>query len=317
VTRSVVTGAAGFIGSHLVDRLLARGDAVLGIDSFSDYYGRALKEANLSSAREHTRFQLIEGDLLALDLAPLLEGADVIFHLAAQPGVRGSWGAGFVQYLRNNVEATQRLLEAARAAGVRRFVYTSSSSVYGDPERLPAVEETPARPVSPYGVTKLAGEHLCALYATAYGLPAVSLRLFTVYGPRQRPDMALHRFLRAAHTGERITVFGDGSQTRDFTYVGDVIEALVRASEAALSETAFNVCGGSAVSVKSLLPLVERTTGRRLEIDHAPGAPGDALHTLGDLTRAQRAFGYQPRVSLAEGLAAQWDWLRDPAAART
>ncbi len=309
MTRSIVTGAAGFVGSHLVDRLLALGHQVVGVDCFTDYYGRGQKEANLAGARRDDCFRLVEDDLLHVDLAQLLDGADYVFHLAGQAGVRPSWGERFDDYLRNNVEATQHLLEAAKGASLKKLVFASSSSIYGDVERLPATEETTTRPVSPYGVTKLAAEHLCSLYAEVYALPVVSLRLFTVYGPRQRPDMAIQRFLSAAHAGEPVTVFGDGSQTRDFTFVDDVIDAHLLSINAPAGQRVFNVCGGSAVSVTDLLALIEDVTGDRLRVERAEPARGDARHTLGDNSRARATLGFRPRVPLAEGLAAQWKWL--------
>ncbi len=309
MTRSIVTGAAGFVGSHLVDRLLSLDHEVVGVDCFTDYYDRGLKEANLVGARGNDCFRLIEDDLRQIDLAQLLDGADYVFHLAGQAGVRPSWGERFDDYLRNNVEVTQRLLEAAKGSSLRKLAFASSSSVYGDVERLPATEETTPRPVSPYGVTKLAAEHLCSLYAKVYALPVVSLRLFTVYGPRQRPDMAIGRFLSAARVGEPVTVFGDGSQTRDFTFVDDVIDAHLLSIDAPADQRVFNVCGGSAISVNDLLALIEDVTGRTLRVESAEPARGDAKHTLGDNSRARAALGFRPRVPLADGLAAQWKWL--------
>ena len=306
MTKSIVTGAAGFIGSHLVDRLLALGHELTGIDCFTDSYDRRQKERNLAQARTNARLRILEGDVLDADLAALLKGVDYVFHLAAQAGVRGSWGASFAGYVRNNISTTQRLLEAVKGTQVKRFVYASSSSVYGDAKQLPVDEETLPRPVSPYGVTKLAAEHLCSLYARAYAVPAVSLRLFTVYGPRQRPDMAIQRFLSACLRGEPVTVYGDGTQTRDFTFIDDVVEAHLLALEAPADERVFNICGGSRVSVRDLLSLVQDVTGRSLKIEHAEAARGDAKHTLGDNSRARRALGFAPRVHLADGVAAQW-----------
>ncbi|MCI0777729.1 MAG: NAD-dependent epimerase/dehydratase family protein, partial [Chloroflexi bacterium] len=242
--RSIVTGAAGFIGSHIVDRLLALGHDVIGVDCFTDYYERTLKEANVEEARADGKFQLLEADLLTMDLPELLEGANYVFHQAGQAGVRPSWGAHFAGYIRNNIEATQHLLEAAKHAALTKFVFASSSSIYGDAKDLPVTEETIPQPISPYGVTKLAAEHLCSLYAKVYNLPTVSLRYFTVYGPRQRPEMAIQHFLSACRSGEPVTLFGDGTQTRDFTFVGDIAEANVRAMDASGSAV-INVCGGS------------------------------------------------------------------------
>ena len=310
---SIVTGAAGFIGSHIVDRLLALGHDVTGVDCFTDYYERASKEANIREARAHTRFQLLEDDLVTMDLPALLDGANYVFHQAGQAGVRPSWGAHFAGYLRNNIDATQRLLEAAKDAALTKFVFASSSSIYGDAKALPVTEETIPQPISPYGVTKLAAEHLCSLYAKIYELPTVSLRYFTVYGPRQRPEMAIQHFLSACRSGEPVTLFGDGTQTRDFTFVGDIAEANVLAMEASGSAV-INVCGGSQISLNALLDLLQETSGRPLRIEREPAAQGDAKHTLGDNSLAQRVLGFKPQTTLAEGVVAQWRWLsqREP-----
>lgn len=310
--RSIVTGAAGFIGSHLADRLLALGHDVIGVDCFTDYYDRAVKEANIEEARTNARFQLLEDDLVTMDLPALLDGADYVFHQAGQAGVRPSWGAHFAGYLRNNIDATQRLLEAAKDAELTKFVFASSSSIYGDAKELPVTEETIPQPISPYGVTKLAAEHLCSLYAKIYGLPAISLRYFTVYGPRQRPEMAIQHFLAACRNSETVSMFGDGTQTRDFTFVGDIVEANVRAMEAPDSAV-INVCGGSRISLTDLLELLQETSGQPLDIKREPTAQGDAKHTFGDNSLAQRVLGFTPRTTLAEGVAAQWRWLSDSA----
>ena len=311
MTKSIVTGAAGFVGSHLADRLLAMGHEVVGIDSFTDSYARHLKERNLSDAKGHERFQLIDGDLLDIDLDALLVSADHVFHLAGQPGVRPSWGSQFAVYVRNNIAVTQRLLEAAKRAQLRAFVFASSSSIYGDAKRLPVTEEALPQPVSPYGVTKLAAEQLCSLYHRVYRVPTVSLRYFTAFGPRQRPEMAIQRFLSASMNGERVTIFGDGTQTRDFTFVDDIVEANVRALEAPANERIFNVCGGSRVSVNDLIQLVGEITGKPLTVQYEPPAKGDALHTLGDNSLAQQHLGFSPKTSLANGVVAQWRWLKE------
>ena len=312
--RSIVTGAAGFIGSHVADRLLALGHDVIGVDCFTDYYDRAVKEANIEEARTNARFQLLEDDLVTMDLPALLDGADYVFHQAGQAGVRPSWGAHFAGYTRNNIDATQRLLEAAKDAELTKFVFASSSSIYGDTKELPVTEETIPQPISPYGVTKLAAEHLCSLYAKIYDLPTISLRYFTVYGPRQRPEMAIQHFLSACRNGETVSMFGDGTQTRDFTFVGDIVEANVRAMEAPDSAV-INVCGGSRISLTDLLELLQETSGRQLRIEREPPAQGDAKHTFGDNSLAQRVLGFKPRTALAEGVAAQWRWLNDLATA--
>lgn len=309
MVRSVVTGAAGFIGSHLVDRLLTLDHEVIGVDCFTDYYSRRLKEANLAQARRDARFRLIESDLLELDLRALLEGADYVFHPAGQAGVRPSWGEHFSGYVQNNISATQRLLEAAKAVELQKLVFASSSSVYGNAKALPVTEATLPQPVSPYGVTKLAAEHLCSLYAQEYGVPAVSLRLFTVYGPRQRPEMAIQRFLSATLHEEGVAIYGDGTQTRDFTFVDDVVDAHLLALNTPPEERVFNICGAAQISVNGLLALVREVTGRPVEVTYEEAARGDALHTLGDNSRAGQVLGFHPRRRLADGVEAQWRWL--------
>jgi nucleoside-diphosphate-sugar epimerase len=305
--KSVVTGAAGFVGSHLCEYLVAEGDHVLGIDSFTDYYDTALKESNVRAVRGADRFELLRGDLRDLPLADLLDGADVVYHLAGQPGVRPSWGREFETYVSRNVLATQALLEAARGVPLTKFVYASSSSVYGDAEAYPTAETLRPRPVSPYGVTKLAAEHLCELYRLGFGVPTVSLRLFTVYGPRQRPDMAFNRFCAAAANGRRIVVFGDGEQRRDFTFVGDIVAATIAAAEApdAIGGI-YNIGGGSQASVNEALALIAELAGRPLEVEHVPQEHGDVRDTGADIGRARADLGFEARTSLRDGLAAQW-----------
>jgi UDP-glucuronate 4-epimerase len=306
----VVTGAAGFIGSSLTDALLAEGHEVVGIDAFVDYYARPIKEANLASARESRGFRLLEGMLQELDLAPALEGAEVVYHLAAQAGVRASWGRYFDAYTNLNVLGTQRLLEAVAQASPRpRVVYASTSSVYGDAP-LPLREDLPCRPVSPYGVTKLAAEHLGHLYHRNHGLHVTSLRYFTVYGPRQRPDMAFHRFLRAARDGQEIVVYGDGEQTRDFTYIDDIVTATRQAGSTGRPAHAYNVGGGERVSVNDVLRRIERVTGRTLRVRHEEAQKGDMRDTFADTTAAERELGFRSTVTLDEGLAREWDWMR-------
>jgi nucleoside-diphosphate-sugar epimerase len=306
----VVTGAAGFIASHLVECLLAEGHDVVGIDAFLDYYPREVKEANLSRARDHEGYRFVEGSLQGMDLSPVLEGASQVYHLAAQAGVRASWGHDFSIYTENNVLATQRLLEAAVAAGVPRFVYASSSSVYGESTSLPLQEDGACRPVSPYGVTKLAAEHLVHLYARNHGLPAVSLRYFTVYGPRQRPDMAFHRFLRAALDDEALHVFGDGTQTRDFTFVEDIVSATRAAGDTGRPGCVYNVGGGERVALNQALALVGEVTGRRIHVVREGSQRGDMKDTLADTTAARRDLAFRSTVSLREGLGREWDWIR-------
>jgi UDP-glucuronate 4-epimerase len=309
--RAVVTGAAGFIGSTLVDTLVADGHDVVGIDCFTPYYDAGAKRANVAGASAMDRFRLVEADLGADDLGPLVEGADVVFHQAAQPGVRLSWAEGFADYDRHNVLATQRLLEAAKAARVGRVVYASSSSVYGNAPRYPTTEDDLPRPHSPYGVTKLAAEHLCGLYAANWGVPTVSLRYFTVYGPRQRPDMAMHRMCESVLTDEPFPLFGTGEQVRDFTFVRDVVGANLAAATADVAPgTVCNVAGGGSISMLELFTLLGDIAGTELRLDRQPSSAGDVERTGGTIDRAERLLGWSPEVDVREGLAAQLDWHR-------
>jgi nucleoside-diphosphate-sugar epimerase len=311
--KAVVTGAAGFIGSHLTESLLADGREVVGVDAFVDYYPREVKERNLDKALRHSSFRLVEGKVQDMDLAGVLDGAAEVFHLAAQAGVRASWGRDFEVYTDNNVLATQRLLEAAVAARVPRLVYASSSSVYGDAAELPLQEQAACRPVSPYGVTKLAAEHLANLYHSNLGMPVVSLRYFTVYGPRQRPDMAFHRFLRAARDGSPIRVFGDGSQTRDFTFIDDIVAATRAAADSGRPGSVYNVGGGERVALSDVIGRIEKVTGRRLEVIRESAQKGDMRDTFADTSAAGRDLGFRSTVGLDDGLAREWDWIRGEA----
>lgn len=307
--KALVTGAAGFIGSTLSDLLLERGADVTGIDAFTDYYPRPIKEHNLLGARAHPRFAFVEGRIQDADLAALLDGVTHVFHLAAQAGVRKSWGRDFDTYLSCNIEATQVLLEAVAARPIERFVYASSSSVYGDAASIPMGEDALPRPVSPYGVTKLSAEQLCYLYFVNYGVPAVSLRYFTVYGPRQRPDMAFHRFLKAVHADLPITLYGDGEQTRDFTFVADAARATADAAVHGVPGRVYNIGGGSRVSVNTVLEMIGRVTGRAVEVRREDAQKGDMRDTFADTTRAREDLGFHPTVDLEQGLAAEYAWL--------
>jgi len=308
--KAVVTGAAGFIGSHLVESLLADGREVTGVDAFTDYYPREVKERNLSVARDHRGFRLIEGRLQDLDLAALLDGAAEVYHLAAQAGVRASWGRDFEIYTDNNVLATQRLLEAAAPSAAGRIVYASSSSVYGDAAELPLRETAACRPVSPYGVTKLAAEHLGALYHSNLGLPVVSLRYFTVYGPRQRPDMAFHRFLKAARDRTPIQLYGDGRQTRDFTFVSDIVAATRAAAVSGRPGRVYNVGGGERVALTDVIDRIGRVTGHPLEVVRQEAQKGDMRDTSADTSAAAADLGFRSTVTLEEGLEREWNWIR-------
>ncbi len=309
MTHALVTGAAGFIGSTLADRLLADGLRVTGVDAFTDYYDVALKHRNLDAARRHALFSLLELDLSTADLSAL-PAVDVVFHLAAQPGVRASWGRDFSAYVLHNVLATQRLLERYQDTPLERFVYASSSSIYGDAESYPTSESVLPRPFSPYGVTKLAGEHLALLYGRNFDIPVTALRYFTVYGPRQRPDMAFHRFCRAMLAGEPITVYGDGRQSRDFTFVSDAVEANVRAWKRAAPQGVYNVGGGSQVEVLEAIGLLEKSLGLKAHVNFEPLPPGDPRLTRADAARLAADLGYATTVGIAEGLAAEADWAR-------
>jgi len=309
MAHALVTGAAGFIGSTLTDRLLADGVRVTGVDAFTDYYDVSLKRRNIAAALAHQGFELLELDLGAADLA-LLPEVDVVFHNAAQPGVRASWGREFAAYTQHNVLATQRLLERYKRSKLERIIYASSSSIYGDAESYPTSEAMLPRPFSPYGVTKLAGEHLALLYGRNFGLPVAALRYFTVYGPRQRPDMAFHRFCRAMLANEPITVYGDGLQSRDFTFVADAVEANVRAWKRAAPQGVYNVGGGSQVTVLEAIALLEKSLGRKARVNLEPRPAGDPLRTRADATRLATDLGYATKVGIADGLAAQADWAR-------
>lgn len=307
--RALVTGAAGFIGSTLADALTARGVDVIGLDCFTDYYARDIKESNLAPLRQRAAFTFVEDALQTVDLGRVLDGVTHVFHLSAQAGVRKSWGRDFLTYTTHNVDATQRLLEAVKDRPLERFVYASSSSVYGDNVAIPMREDAMVQPVSPYGVTKLAAEHLCLLYTANYGVPTVSLRFFTVYGPRQRPDMGFHRFLRAALTGQPITLYGDGEQTRDFTYVDDIVAALLAAGERGRAGGVYNIGGGSRVSINDVLALVGKVTGRPVDIRREPTQKGDMRDTFADTSRAKAELGFVPSTPLEQGLRAEAEWL--------
>jgi len=303
MSRVLVTGAAGFIGSHLCDALIARGDEVIGVDCFTEYYSPARKQANLADAlASGLDFRRI--DLTRDELEPVLDGIEVVYHLAAQPGVRSSWGDEFGSYAQHNLVATQRLLEATVRTGRARFVFASSSSVYGDIGERAALESDRLAPVSPYGLTKAACEELVAVYRRAHGLSAVSLRYFTAYGPRQRPEMAFASFIRGVLSGTALRVLGDGGQTRDFTFVADVVEATIAAAEMG-SESVYNISGGTSSTLLDAIAEIGRLTERRALISFSPPVRGDAYRTRADLTAASKDLGYAPRVSLREGLALQ------------
>lgn len=312
MTQCLVTGCAGFIGSHLAESLLGDGISVIGVDCFNANYGRQSKLRNLDNARQWDAFDFVPVDLSRGDLGDLVADCDVVFHLAAEPGVRDSWGGRFEAYVRNNITATQLLLDSLRQWPEKRLVYASSSSIYGNAEQLPTPEDAVPEPLSPYGATKLAAEHLCQLYQANFGIQAVSLRYFSVYGPRQRPDMAFSQFCRAALSRKQIVVYGDGTQTRDFTFVEDVVRATRAAAvaEGAVSHS-FNIGGGSRTSVNETLGIIKELAGHDLDIEYRQRSSGDARDTSADCSRAREVLQYQPCVSITTGIRRQFEWTRD------
>ncbi|MCX6390638.1 MAG: NAD-dependent epimerase/dehydratase family protein [Solirubrobacterales bacterium] len=309
--RSVVTGCAGFVGSHLAEALLKEGQTVVGVDVFNDNYSRGLKISNLRHLTEWDSFEFVPIDLAQGDLAGVVAESDVVYHLAGEPGVRSSWGDRYETYLRNNLRATQQLLESIKSMPDVRFVYASSSSVYGDSETMPTSESETLRPLSPYGQTKAAMELLCDLYRKSHGVDAVGLRYFTVYGPRQRPDMAFHRFCRAAINGEPIAVFGDGLQTRDFTFVSDVVAATRAAGHMPVVDHLFNIGGGSPASVRDALSIIEALAEKPLDVTYGEVERGDVRDTAANTTLARTQLAFDPRIGLEEGLAAEFAWVRE------
>ncbi|NLF24344.1 MAG: NAD-dependent epimerase/dehydratase family protein [Deltaproteobacteria bacterium] len=312
--KCLVTGAAGFIGSSLSERLIKEGHEVRGIDCFVPYYPKACKLENLAALRDSAAFEFFEEDLNQTDLSVRLRDIEWVFHQAAQAGVRASWGDTFESYVQHNILATQRLLEAAKSCPtLKKFVCASSSSIYGDAEVFPTAESQLPRPVSPYGVTKLAAEHLAVLYASGFGVPTVSLRYFTVYGPRQRPDMAFHRFIKAGFCHQPITLYGDGEQSRDFTFITDALEANLLAAVHGEPGQVFNVGGGSVISVNHVIELLRRHFPD-LQVTYLERQAGDARHTSADISRAKSLLGYAPKVAIEEGLEREIEWLRSVAA---
>jgi UDP-glucose 4-epimerase len=306
----LVTGCAGFIGSHIAERLVKLGHSVVGVDNFSDYYPRDMKEKNMENFISDDNFKFIEGDLTELELEGVLKGVDVVFHQAGQGGVRESWGKSFDSYVKSNILSTQLLLEATKGKKIKKFVYASSSSIYGDAKSLPTKEDFLPKPVSPYGVTKLAGESLCYLYFKNYNTPVISLRYFTVYGPRQRPDEAFHKFIDAILRGDGITVYGDGAQTRDFTYISDVVDANLLAMKSDTVGEAINVGGGSRISINEILQLIEKITGKSAKIKRLESQRGDVKHTSADIGKAKGMLGYSPKIGIEDGLKKEVEWLK-------
>ena len=309
--KSIVTGCAGFIGSHLSERLLDIGHEVIGIDCFTDYYSRKQKEENISEFINHEGFTFIEDDILNINLEKLIDDVDYIFHQAAQPGVRFSWGENFEIYTRNNILATQKILEACREHKIKKLIYASSSSVYGNIKSLPMKETDTPKPISPYGVSKLAAEHLCYLYYKNYNVPSISLRYFTVYGPRQRPDMAFYRFISAILTGDEIEIYGDGNQTRDFTFISDIIDANILAMNSEINNAeVFNIGGGSRKTLNDIVKIIEDIIGKKVRVRYVEKQKGDVRHTYADISRANEELGYKPKTGIKNGLEREIEWLR-------
>jgi UDP-glucose 4-epimerase len=307
----LVTGAAGFIGSHLCRKLIKEGFSVAGIDSFTDSYPKWIKERNIKPLMREKNFKLLSSDLNDLELNKLLSKTDYVFHLAAQAGVRASWGENFSVYIKNNIEATQKLLEAAKNSRIKKFIYASSSSVYGFCPELPMSETSSLYPFSPYGVSKLAAEHLCFLYFKNYNVPTVSLRFFTVYGPGQRPDMAFHIFFKAIAEDKQITVYGDGKQTRDFTYVDDIIEANFSSLKNGVPGEIYNIGGGSRKKLEEIFPLIESICQKKIKINREEKQSGDVPHTLADIQKAHKELNYLPQTQLSDGLKEEWTWIQE------
>jgi UDP-glucose 4-epimerase len=305
----LVTGAAGFIGSSLAQRLLENGEEVIGVDCFLDFYPRQIKENNLKPLRDYSSFRFVEKNIMNLDFPVILEGVDGIFHQAAQAGVRTSWGNNFEIYSINNIQATQKLLEAIKNKSIR-IVYASSSSVYGETGKIPMHEDDLPSPVSPYGVSKLAAEHLCRLYWRNFGVPAVSLRYFTVYGPRQRPDMAFHSFIKSILNGNMLELYGSGEQTRDFTFIDDAVDANLLAMEKGKSGMIYNIGGGTRISLNKVLDMIQSMLGKKAGVKFIEAQKGDVTHTFADTTRAQTELGFHPKTSMQDGIYLESEWIK-------
>lgn len=312
MSKAIITGVAGFIGSSLAETLLNQGQEVIGVDQLNDYYDVRFKRKNLAALQTFDNFHFIENDIQNLDWEDLLTDVSVVYHQAAQAGVRASWGTGFRDYTERNINATQIILEAAKNTGtLKRFVYAGSSSVYGNAETMPTPETVCPQPVSPYGITKLSAERMCWLYLNNFNVPVTSLRYFTVYGPRQRPDMAFHKFFKAAIDGTSIPIYGDGKQTRDFTFISDAIAAnLLAATVPEAVGEIFNIGGGSRVILNDILDEIDEIVGKPIARDYGEKATGDARHTSADVTKAKTILGYNPKVQLSEGLRAEWEWIK-------
>lgn len=310
MSKIFITGVAGFIGSHIAKRILKMGLEVIGIDSFTDYYSRQIKESNIKDILNDKKFTFIEGDILEVNLVEILRDVEYIFHEAAQAGVRASWGQYFDTYVKNNILTTQRLLEVCKDSLIlKKIIYASSSSVYGETKVLPMAEDHPTNPVSPYGVSKLAAEHLCMLYWKNFGVPTVSLRYFTVYGPGQRPDMGFNKFIKAAVKDEEIIIYGDGNQTRDFTFVSDIVDANILAMESDVKGEIFNIGGGIRISVLDIIEILRQIIGKQIKITNIAFQKGDVMDTFSDTSKAASILGYSPKKRLQDGLQEEYEWL--------
>lgn len=311
--KCLITGVAGFIGSHLGEKLINNGYNVLGVDCFIDYYPREIKERNLFKLKASPRFKFIEGNLLNLDLNSIISSNDIdyIFHQAAQAGVRASWGKDFNIYTENNIRATQQLLEVCKEKKIRKMIFASSSSIYGDCRDIPMNENSVPSPVSPYGVSKLASEQLCYLYWKNFNVPVISLRYFTVYGPRQRPDMAFNKFIKAILKDEEIIMYGDGEQTRDFTYIDDIVTANILAMSKGQDGKVYNIGGGSRISINKVIDMIARISGKNPKVKQLGIQKGDMKDTLADITRAKTELGYEPIVKLEVGLEKEYIWMKE------
>ncbi len=308
--KCLVTGAAGFIGSHLCRRLLGEGYHVEGIDSFHDFYPKWIKEKNIKDLLQEEKFQFHEKDLNVIDLSSILRETNWVFHLAAQAGVRSSWGSQFYEYTKNNIEATQKILEAAVQHPQDRLIYASSSSVYGNCPEIPMSEKSPLSPFSPYGVTKLAGENLCSLYFKNYDVPCISLRFFTVYGPGQRPDMAFHKFFKSMLEDKEVYLYGDGKQTRDFTYITDIVEACFSCLNNSKKGEIYNIGGGNRQKLEDIFPVMEDICQKKIKIVQKNKQKGDVLHTYADIEKAEKDLNYSPEITVQEGLKKEWEWIQ-------